>query len=281
MPAGMRGFIGDERGSITVVMFSCLALVAMLCLLVTDVGLYLKARNEAQNAADAAAIAAVQESFPLLGTGRSPEEAASRLSRANGAKLERLVVHGGGERTEVTVSVQPRLLLLGRMGLSAGSATASAAAEVDIEALLASGEIWYSVDPELLRRISELAREELAKNAGSLSTAVVILALQHLGKPYVWGATGPDGFDCSGLVYYVFAQLGIRLPRVTFSQVSCGRAVSRSQLAPGDLVFFRHNGHVGIYVGGGYYIHAPHTGDVVKLSPLSSRADLSACRRIF
>lgn len=110
---------------------------------------------------------------------------------------------------------------------------------------------------------------------------VTLLALQHLGQPYVHGATGPNAFDCSGLVCYVYAQIGVRLPRVTFDQVHCGRGVSPAALAPGDLIFFRSNNHVGIYLGGGSFIHAPHTGDVVKISALSARSDVSACRRIL
>jgi cell wall-associated NlpC family hydrolase len=68
---------------------------------------------------------------------------------------------------------------------------------------------------------------------------------------------------------------------VTFSQVCCGRAVSSSELAPGDLIFFRHNAHVGMSLGGGWFILTPHTGDVVKISSLASRSDVSACRRIL
>ena len=104
--------------------------------------------------------------------------------------------------------------------------------------------------------------------------------LWHYSQPYVRGATGPNSFDCSGLVCYVYAQIGVPLPRVTFSQVRVGRAVRVAELAAGDLVFFRGNGHVGIYIGGGSFVHAPHTGDVVRVSPLAGRA-ISACRRII
>ncbi|HSC51925.1 MAG TPA: C40 family peptidase, partial [Gaiellaceae bacterium] len=98
---------------------------------------------------------------------------------------------------------------------------------------------------------------------------VVGIAMQYLGVPYVWGGASPSGFDCSGLVMYVFAQVGISLPHSSYAQYGMGSPVSRSDLQPGDLVFFDGLGHVGIYVGGGSFIHAPHTGDVVKISSLS------------
>jgi cell wall-associated NlpC family hydrolase len=107
------------------------------------------------------------------------------------------------------------------------------------------------------------------------------IAMQYLGVPYVWGGGSPSGFDCSGLVMYVFAQLGISLPHYAAAQFGVGEPVARDQLQPGDLVFFDGLGHVGIYVGGGEMIHAPHTGDVVKISPLSEfGASYVGARRI-
>ena len=97
---------------------------------------------------------------------------------------------------------------------------------------------------------------------------VVDIAMQYLGVPYVWGGSGPGGFDCSGLVVYVFSQVGVSLPHYTGALWSVGTPVSADQLEPGDLVFFNGLGHVGIYIGGGQFIHAPHTGDVVKISSL-------------
>ena len=93
--------------------------------------------------------------------------------------------------------------------------------------------------------------------------------MQFLGVPYVWGGASPSGFDCSGLIMYAYAQIGVSLPHHAASQYGMGSPVSRDQLAPGDLVFFNGLGHAGIYIGGGQFIHAPHSGDVVKISSLS------------
>lgn len=107
--------------------------------------------------------------------------------------------------------------------------------------------------------------------------AVITFALAQLGKPYVYGATGPNAYDCSGLIQTAYAHIGIHLPRTTFDQVNTGRPVyTTSQLQPGDLLFIPGSdgtptapGHVGMYLGNGLVIQAPQTGDHVKLSPLN------------
>jgi len=103
--------------------------------------------------------------------------------------------------------------------------------------------------------------------AGHPEAAAV--ALQYLGVPYLWGGSTPAGFDCSGLVMYVYAQLGIQLPHYAADQYLSGTPVARSDLQPGDLVFFDGLTHVGIYIGNGQIVHAPHTGDVVRISNLT------------
>ena len=99
-----------------------------------------------------------------------------------------------------------------------------------------------------------------------------ILILQ-LGKPYLYGADGPDAFDCSGFVQYVYAMLDIALPRVVRAQATAGTVIGRDDLCFGDLVFFSDGSvsltHVAIYLGDGYFIHAPSTGERVQLGDLS------------
>lgn len=102
--------------------------------------------------------------------------------------------------------------------------------------------------------------------------ALVAEAKRHLGAKYVWGATGPSTFDCSGLTSYVYKKtLGIRLPRVSKDQGRAGKFVSRANLLPGDLIFWGNPiHHVAMYIGGGYYIHAPQPGDHVRITRLTS-----------
>ena len=106
--------------------------------------------------------------------------------------------------------------------------------------------------------------------AGGAAQIAVQVAMDQLGKPYVWGAAGPDSFDCSGLTMFAYAHAGISLSHYTGAQFNEGQHVPQSDLRPGDLVFFGTSlGHMGMYIGNGNFIHAPHSGDVVKISPLS------------
>lgn len=98
---------------------------------------------------------------------------------------------------------------------------------------------------------------------------VLRYACAQLGKPYVFGGAGPNSFDCSGLTMMAYKQIGINLSHYVPNQYSASRRVAKSQLQPGDLVFFSNNDHMGMYVGNGKFIQAPHTGDVVKISSLS------------
>jgi peptidoglycan DL-endopeptidase CwlO len=98
---------------------------------------------------------------------------------------------------------------------------------------------------------------------------VVGIAMSYLGTPYVWAGSSPGGFDCSGFTMFVYSQVGVSLPHNAAAQYNYGTPVAESDLQPGDLVFFDGLGHVGIYIGGGQFIHSPHTGDVVKISSLS------------
>ena len=118
----------------------------------------------------------------------------------------------------------------------------------------------------------------------SAYTGVVGVAMRYLGTPYVWAGAAPGGFDCSGLVMYSYEQVGVSLPHSSYAMWDYGVPVSRDQLEPGDIVFFDGLGHVGLYVGGGDFIQAPQTGDVVKISSLDDgyyAANYVGARRIL
>ena len=107
----------------------------------------------------------------------------------------------------------------------------------------------------------------------------VDFAYGALGKPYVWGATGPASFDCSGLTQAAWRAAGVSLPRTTYTQINAGQRVPRSELAPGDLVFFYPGvTHVGLYIGGGQMIHAPRPGAPVRIAPISEMPFAGATR---
>lgn len=116
----------------------------------------------------------------------------------------------------------------------------------------------------------------LPEYSSSGGQAAVDVAVQFLGVPYVWGGTSPSGFDCSGLMQYCYKQLGYNINRVADAQMKNGIAVSKENLAPGDLVGFYSSpgsgyvSHIGMYVGHGMMIHAPHTGDVVRYASIES-----------
>jgi peptidoglycan DL-endopeptidase CwlO len=119
--------------------------------------------------------------------------------------------------------------------------------------------------------------------ASPYGSQVVSIAMSYIGTPYVWGGAAPGGFDCSGLVMYSFAQLGISLPHSSYAQWSYGVPVPYDELQPGDLVFFDGLGHVGLYIGGGEYVDAPYTGAYVRVDSLGdgwSSSHYAGARRI-
>lgn len=129
--------------------------------------------------------------------------------------------------------------------------------------------------------------DRVSRGTISKGSEVVNYACKFLGKPYVYGAAGPNAFDCSGLTQYVYNRFGIGLSRTTYSQVNQGVKVDRNNLKAGDLVFFNTEGsisHVGIYIGNGEFIHAPRTGKPVMVSSLSDgyyAQKYATARRIF
>ena len=117
--------------------------------------------------------------------------------------------------------------------------------------------------------------------ASGVAGTVVATAMAQRGKPYVWAAGGPGSFDCSGLTQYAFRAAGVSLPHSSRMQSQMGTAVSRANLQPGDLVFFYSPvSHVGIYIGNGQMVHAPTSGDVVKVASIDSMGGYAGARRI-
>ena len=167
---------------------------------------------------------------------------------------------------------QQQLIQAARDAASRRAAQARAAelaAQARAEAAAASA---FRAQPVAVEQPARAA--QYTHYSGSAAEIAVKVAMDQLGKPYQWGAAGPDSFDCSGLTMFAYARAGISLPHLAASQFNEGRHVSRAELLPGDLVFFEKNlGHMGMYIGNGNFIHAPHTGDVVKISPLAGYYD--------
>ncbi|HEX4816191.1 MAG TPA: C40 family peptidase [Nonomuraea sp.] len=174
-----------------------------------------------------------------------------------------------------------------RLGLPRDNALIVSAPDVNSVALrkkildrLPKGTQIALIDPVLPPPRQQIQRDWPTGSLMSADQITVALraAASKLGRPYVWGAEGPDSFDCSGLVQWAFAQAGVRMPRVTHQQWVTGPQVPLSQAQPGDLLFWRHDptnpgyiSHVAIYWGDGKMLHAPRTGDVVKIAPVSTR----------
>lgn len=119
-----------------------------------------------------------------------------------------------------------------------------------------------------------------AKPAEPVPGAAVAYAEKQLGKPYVWGGTGPRGYDCSGLVMRAWQAAGVTLPRTTWDQIHAGSATTRDRLVPGDLVLSYGGGHVALYIGDGKVIHAPRPGATIITAPLPDPSIITAYRRI-
>jgi cell wall-associated NlpC family hydrolase len=195
-----------------------------------------------------------------------------RLERAQKAQVQ-VVADKAGQRSSIEGQLAERQRLLS--SIKDQIASLEAAEQRRQERLAAQAQARFRATqqsseaaPEALVE-SDSVEEAIAPAPDARYGGVVGIALQYLGTPYVWGGASPGGFDCSGFVSYVYGQMGVSLPHHAASQYGMGSPVSRDQLQPGDLVFFNGLGHVGLYIGGGQFVHAPHTGDVVKISSLS------------
>jgi len=123
----------------------------------------------------------------------------------------------------------------------------------------------------------------VVKKKRTIGERAAAIAVREVGVPYRWGGASPAGFDCSGLVYWVYGRLGIELPHSSYALYDQGRQVARSTMKRGDLLFFSGLGHVGIYIGRGQMVHAPHSGSrvqVVRLGQSSYGGRLVGARRL-
>jgi peptidoglycan DL-endopeptidase CwlO len=188
--------------------------------------------------------------------------AAQRALVAEKARQRRSVEAQLAERQRLLSSIKSQIAQI-----QAAEREREAQAAAAARARLASRE--NTVSDETVVGAAATTAEGVSVAPPSQYGGVAGVAMQYLGTPYVWGGSSPGGFDCSGFVMYVYSQVGVSLPHNAAAQFSSGVPISSDQLEPGDLVFFDGLGHVGLYIGGGQFVHAPHTGDVVKVSSLS------------
>ena len=203
-------------------------------------------------------------------------ERKGRLERAKRSQVQ-IVADKASQRSSIESQLAERQRLLSSIKDQIASLEAAerrrqerlaAQAQARFQAAQQETATEASEAPETLFQ-SDTPTEAIAAVPDARYGGVVGVAMQYLGVPYVWGGASPSGFDCSGLIMYAYSQVGVSLPHHAASQYGMGTAVSRDQLQAGDLVFFNGLGHAGIYIGGGQFIHAPHSGDVVKISSLS------------
>src|SRR5690349_15034634 len=160
-------------------------------------------------------------------------------------------------RKEITKELRRRHRLVAKLGRQITVMTA--ADRIGQAELALDAQKWLTAD----------LRADVADPGQEMRDHVALDALQQIGVPYVWGGATPQGFDCSGLVMWLYAKYGVELPHFAASQYHMGPQITKAELRPGDLVFFHDLGHVGMYIGNGWVVHAPHTGDFVRMAPFS------------
>jgi cell wall-associated NlpC family hydrolase len=160
-------------------------------------------------------------------------------------------------RHEIKRELHKRSLLVAELGQQITVMTA--ADRIGQADLALEAQKWLTAD----------MRADVSDPGQEIRDEVAMESLKEIGVPYVWGGATPAGFDCSGLVMWLYDKHGIDLPHFAASQFHIGPQISRSDLRPGDLVFFHHLGHVAVYIGDGWVVAAPHTGDWVRMQPFS------------
>ena len=226
------------------------------------------------NRMDAVDRVSQQDSLVLKQVIQLRREVQRRQRELKNAHAEQVTVVGqrAAARASIQSQLSQRQALLSSIRseivrLQAEEAARQAALQREAQARLAQQQ-QASVSQSLSQTVAP-APAPIGTPPPSHYGGVVGFAMQFLGRPYVWGGASPAGFDCSGFTMYVYAHFGVSLPHNAAAQYGYGSPVSSSDLQPGDLVFFDGLGHVGLYIGGGQFIHAPHTGDVVKISSIS------------
>ncbi|OUD03264.1 NlpC/P60 family protein [Streptomyces swartbergensis] len=198
------------------------------------------------------------------------------------SRLDRITAHQAGELKELQEAMrelaQDREEAAGKLRELEKSRKAVAAHKKTVERKLATARRLLNSLPDTERdmfgRASRSGRDSIpdlgsATAASGRGAAAVAAARSVLGKPYIWGANGPSGFDCSGLTQWSYAQAGVSLPRTSQGQRYAGRQVPLSEARPGDLVVYRSDAsHVGMYMGNGQVIHAPYPGAPVRYDPV-------------
>ncbi|QNP73167.1 C40 family peptidase [Streptomyces roseirectus] len=198
------------------------------------------------------------------------------------ATLDRLTVHQAGKLRELQEAMrelaQERTEAAGKLSELEKSRQAVARHKRTVERKLARArELLNSLSPAERAdydRASRSGRDDMpflggGEASSARAAAAVAAARSALGRPYVWGASGPTGFDCSGLMQWSYGQAGVSLPRTSQAQAHAGRRVPLSQARPGDIVTYRSDAsHVGMYVGNGQVIHAPYPGAPVRYDPV-------------
>ncbi|SDD90948.1 NlpC/P60 family protein [Glycomyces harbinensis] len=196
----------------------------------------------------------------LLESG-SPDAFVERLDRLNSANLYNFALMDELKDASEEYTTQLELLTALQADLEAEEAELDATAEELSTRMEDLEEEWKTAAGE------EVVEYDLPHMTDDQWT-VVDFALDQIGEPYVWGAGGPNSWDCSGLIMGAYAQLGISLPHNAAAQYNSTASISRDELQPGDLVFYNGLAHVGMYIGNGYIVHAPNSTTVVKVVEL-------------